>query len=109
MSVRVIPLCEHHSDFCAEDIEIWEVTRNQDMDTRELSVVENMHTSELGDKSVNINSKSQQSYQQVLEIKSWGQTNEVTVIMCGIELRIKQNPSGIIGAVLWPSSVIVSR
>ena len=85
LSVKVIPISQHHELYCAEDIEIWEVRRmSQNEPARN------------GDDSV--------------QVTSWGsELAEVGISMLGTPVTLRQIPSGLIGAVLWPSSVILSR
>lgn len=95
LTVRVIPLAEHHEVYCAEDIEIWEVR------TRSSSSGTDVSSEDRG----SINSSSNNS----LEVLSWGSVEEVSFRICGRPHTLQQQCSGVIGAVVWPSAVIASR
>ena len=97
----MIPLGEHHDSFSAEDIEIWEVTRYP-------SALTSM-SSENVSSPFNSSSSSSSSSGKELEIRSWGQVEVVEVVLRGIPLQVKQELDGVIGSVVWPSSVIASR
>ena len=103
MKVRVIPLSEHHDSFSAEDIEIWEVTRYPSALTSMSS--ENVSSPFNSSSSSSCSSSSSKE----LEIRSWGQVEVVEVVLRGIPLQVKQELDGVIGSVVWPSSVIASR
>ncbi len=83
IDVKVIPLSEHHELYCAEDIELWEVRRsNQSPRTKDESL---------------------------LRVWNWGNRLEVKVTFSGVDMVFSQSPCGVVGAVLWPASVIVGR
>jgi hypothetical protein len=83
--VKVVPLSEHDSDYCADDIEIWEVKR-----------IDGSYDSE--------------KVENVLCMKSWGDIPVVEANFFGSNnLKISQSVSGTIGCILWPSSVVLSR
>ena len=90
MIVRVIPLNEHHECYRAEDIELWEVRK-------------------LNEKSQSIFNQMESNIQNPLIIKNWGNFKEINVKMNDIDFIIQQDVDGVIGSVLWPSSVIASR
>ncbi len=84
MNVQVIPLSEHHPVYCAEDIEIWEVSRNVNR---------------------NVGSSSNRCV-----FSTWGETKTlIPVSIDGINISIHQSPAQAIGGVLWPSSAVASR
>lgn len=92
MVVKVIPLAEHDEVYSAEDIELWEVRRNSN-NSNQLDIV------------------SKQSSPPTLLVKNWGNVPLVRCTIDNIDVEITQEMEhrGIIGGVLWPCSVIVSR
>lgn len=85
MVAQVIPLSDHHSIYCAEDIEIWEVSR-------------------IGNNR-NLNCSSNRCI-----FSTWGESKPIIpVTMDGVEFSIYQSPMEGIGGVLWPSTVVASR
>ena len=90
MIVNVIPLSDHHECYRAEDIELWEVRRISEI-------------------SKNVFNKLESNCKNSLIVNNWGNLNEINIKINEIDLLIKQDIDGIIGSVLWPSSVIGSR
>jgi hypothetical protein len=87
LRVQVIPLSEHHPVYCAEDIEIWEVSRKDSGTCSSIS-----------------SSKSRCIF------STWGESKmEIPVAFDGLNLTIHQSPSQGIGGMLWPSSAVASR
>ncbi len=86
MIVQVVPLANHHSVYCAEDIEIWEVFRKGST----AAPCTGCHQSCI--------------------FSSWGEEkSQILVEMDGIQILINQISSQGIGGVLWPSSAVASR
>lgn len=86
LQVHLIPMNEHHPTFCAEDIELWEVTR------------------------LNSNLPLAQRSQQAFELKDWGEDHPIIrFAVQGKEYSVKQISSMGVGGAIWPSSVICSR
>jgi hypothetical protein len=84
--VNVIPLVDHHDIFCAEDIEIWQLTRQKQLET---------HCSASPGQCI---------------LSSWGEgCAEIPVLLDGLQLTIHQTPTQTIGGMLWPSSVVATR
>lgn len=87
LEVTVIPLSDHHPNFCADDIEMWEVTR---MKENSLS--------------------SSASNQRNVVVLQWDDNSDhVPIVINGKQFNINQSSSQGIGGALWPSSIIVSR
>ena len=87
MKVRVVPLSEHHACYSAEDIEIWEVTRA-------------------------CNAEKHSDTDSVLNrvtVSSWGNVASVDVSINDVAVSVRQDLGGVIGSIVWPSSVIASR
>lgn len=91
MKVRTVPLAEHHSRYCAEDIEIWEVLR----------ISSNVTSCPWFNRTEPLS---------IIEIYSWGETfDKVNLSINASRLNIHQDSSIGIGGMLWPSSVVCSR
>jgi len=118
LRTRVVPLCEHHGIYCAEDIEIWEViplptsSVSEECTSMQQKKVQEMHTLE----------------HQEVKMTSWGSSlslvqAHVTTTKGSYLLSIKQRVQGqskgghevthdvaaAIGCYLWASSVVLSR
>lgn len=92
LEVTLIPMNEHHSTYCAEDIELWEVTRKSDPS----SSVSSMSAQRKGSKA--------------FELKDWGEDKAVIhFTVHGKEYSLRQISSMGVGGAIWPSSVICSR
>jgi hypothetical protein len=85
LTVKVIPLSEHHEFYSAEDIELWEVSR------------------------INLRSVSPTNYEGLLRVWNWGNIPTVKVTLSGVDALFVQSPGGVVGAVLWPAAVVVAR
>lgn len=84
----MVPLSDHHPLFCAEDVELWEVTRA---------------ARDSGDSTAD-------GPPPKLCLETWGDSlEEVKVVLQGRPVRFVQDPRGAIGAVLWPASVVLAR
>ena len=90
MKVRVIPLSDHHASYSAEDIEIWEVTRAR-------------HVAE------NSNVDTVVTLRDTVTVHSWGNVSSVDVSINNLSVSVRQDLGGVIGSIVWPSSVIASR
>ena len=90
MKVRVVPLSEHHDSYSAEDIEIWEVTR--------ACTVANAEKHSDTDSAAN-----------GVTVLSWGNVASVDVSINDVAVSVRQDLGGVIGSIVWPSSVIASR
>ncbi len=139
LCVRIIPLNEHHEQYCAEDIELWEVVRSRPL--RNAGAVNEQQQQMLCD-SGSCNSESgapcsnknisthkdapcsalsgQEHYSQTTTplhlsvpacvVTRWGAVPYAAVTLRGIPVLIEQDThQRLIGAALWPSAVIVSR
>ena len=90
MKVRVVPLSDHHAIYSAEDIEIWEVTRAR-------------HVEE----STNV--ETVVSIRDTVTVHSWGNIPFIDVSINDVPVSVRQDLGGVIGNIVWPSSVIASR
>ena len=102
MQVSLIPLQEHHEDYCCDDIEIWEVTLATDSTSKD-SVA-----------SLPITASATGSAYQ-LKILSWGEgLSSIRVQICtnnkpALDLLIHQTPGSVVGCYVWTSAVVTSR
>lgn len=87
MKVRVVPLSEHHDCYSAEDIEIWEVTRAR-------------NSGEHPDVDASVNG---------VAVYNWGNVASVDVSINDVAISVRQDLGGVIGSIVWPSSVIAAR
>jgi predicted nicotinamide N-methyase len=92
LQVNIIPMTEHHPNYCAEDIEIWEVLR---IDSLLSPSSDSIHSAA---------SSSSHSFQ----LLSWGEGQDIPFLLNGHRFTIKQTSSLGVGGALWPSSVVCS-
>ena len=134
MCVRIIPLSEHDSFYCLDDVELWEVSFNLlvSEDKSKLPEIAALPREITGDDQVKsgadspvttdvtVTSSSSNSFQMdyptayprntSVEMISWGPVPVVMARLLDEIVEIRQNPSGEgTGCVLWASSVILSR
>jgi predicted nicotinamide N-methyase len=94
LRVSIIPLAEHHEEYCCDDIEIWEVTRV--------------------DADDGVSSSQFDTSGEILEVVTFGDSRmevEVQIRSARAEktFKIFQEPSTVVGCYVWPSAVAVSR
>jgi hypothetical protein len=118
---RVVPLSQHHPVYSCDDIEIWEVTRiptsasplsaasTQDNSLSTSTNSSSVSSSSSSSSSASVSSSSSSAHSKTLEMLSWGNHEFVAVRMRDHVFQVRQDVSGAIGCVLWPSSVVLSR
>jgi len=87
LKVKVIPLSHHHEDYNCDEIELWEITMNNEKNSKE---------------------EEEEEEVELLQILEWGNHDYINIKIFNKLIHIKQNTSDVMGT-LWASSVVLSR